>query len=220
MTLRAPSADQPLRADARRNRERILEAARAAFAQDGVDAGIGAIAERAGVGVGTLYRRFPTKDALIEALMIDHMERIVAEGEAFLARESDPWQAFVGLLRFMAEQKASDEGLAQLFAGRVAASEEIRRTRRRVEVILRELIRQAQEAGALRADVSVGDVGVLLSSVCSAPWLHGVRGRQLNERFLSVVIDGLRASSTTPLPHRPATVREIERLLEVSAAAR
>jgi AcrR family transcriptional regulator len=220
MTIEAAGSEHPLRADARRNRERILEAARAAFAEEGIDAGMSEIAERAGVGVGTLYRRFPTKDALIDALMLDHMGRLVEKGEAFLQEQSDPWQTFVRFLRFLVEQKRCDEGFAQLFAGRVVASAELRVMRRQIETIIRALIRRAQDAGALRADVSLGDVGVLLSSVGSAPWLHGDRGRQLNERFLAIVIDGLRAPAASPLPYRPASLPEIERLLEASAAAR
>ena len=119
-------------------------------------------------------------------------------------------------LRYLVECKSRDEGLAELFAGRVAVSDEIRAARRRVEAQIRELIRRAQAAGELRTDVAVGDVGVLLSSVCSARWLHGDRGRQLNERFLAVIIDGLRAPGASPLPYRPATLPEIERLIEAS----
>jgi AcrR family transcriptional regulator len=213
MAIEAASPVERLRADARRNRERILAAARAAFAEEGIDAGMSAIAERAGVGVGTLYRRFPTKEALVEALMLDHMEQIFEGGEQAIREEHDPWQAFVRHLRYLVEWKSRDEGLAELFAGRVVVSDEIRAARRRIEIQLRELIRRAQDAGELRADVAVGDVGVLLSSVCSAPWLHGDRGRQLNERFLAVVLDGLRAPGTSPLPYRPATLPEIERLI-------
>lgn len=214
MAIEAIPTEQRLRADARRNRERILEAARAAFAEEGIDAGMSGIAERAGVGVGTLYRRFPTKDALVEALMLDHMERIVERGEATIRDEPDPWKAFVRYLRFLVEQKSCDEGLVELFAGRVATSDEMRSARRRVEAQIRNLMRRAREAGTLRPDVAVGDIGVLLSSVCSARWLHGDRGRQLNERFLSVVVDGLRAPGASPLPYRSATLPEIERLLE------
>lgn len=216
MTIEATPAEQRLRSDARRNRERILEAARAAFAEEGTDAGMSAIADRAGVGVGTLYRRFPTKDVLVEALMLDHMQRIVEGGEATIRDEPDPWKAFVRYLRHLVERKSRDEGLAELFAGRVLVSEEIRGARRRIEAQLRDLIRRAQDAGDLRTDVAIGDIGVLLSSVCSARWLHGDRGRQLNERFLAVVIDGLRAPGASPLPYRPATTPEIERLVEAS----
>lgn len=205
-----------LRADARRNRERILAAARAAFAEEGIDAGMSAIAERAGVGVGTLYRRFPTKEALVEALMLDHLEQIFAGGEQAIHEEPVSWQAFVRYLRYLVEWKSRDEGLAELFAGRVVASDEIRAARRRIETQLRDLIRRAQEAGELRRDIAIGDVGVLLASVCSVPWLHGERGRQLNERFLAVVLDGLRAPGTSRLPYRPATLPEIERLVDAS----
>jgi AcrR family transcriptional regulator len=216
MAIEAGAVGDRLRADARRNRERILAAAREAFAEEGIDAGMSAIAERAGVGVGTLYRRFPTKDALVEALMLDHLERIVEGGEATIRDEPDSWKAFVRYLRYLVECKSHDEGLAELFAGRVVVSDEIRAARRRIEAQLRELIRRAQDAGELRTDVAMGDIGVLLSSVCSARWLHGDRGRQLNERFLAIVIDGLRAPGASALPYRPATLPEIERLVEAS----
>jgi len=213
MTITAASGER-LRADARRNRERILAAARAAFAEEGIDAGMSAIAERAGVGVGTLYRRFPTKEALVEALMLDHMERIFDGGAQAIRDEPGPWQAFVRYLRYLVEWKSCDEGLAELFAGRVVASDQIRAARRRIELQLRDLIRGAQEAGELRSDIAIGDVGVLLASISSVSWLHGDRGRQLNERFLAVVLDGLRAPGASPLPYRPATLPEIERLIE------
>jgi AcrR family transcriptional regulator len=216
MAIETGAVGDRLRADARRNRERILAAAREAFAEEGIDAGMSAIAERAGVGVGTLYRRFPTKDALVEALMLDHLERIVEGGEATIRDEPDSWKAFVRYLRYLVECKSHDEGLAELFAGRVVVSDEIRAARRRIEAQLRELIRRAQDAGELRTDVAMGDIGVLLSSVCSARWLHGDRGRQLNERFLAIVIDGLRAPGASALPYRPATLPEIERLVEAS----
>jgi AcrR family transcriptional regulator len=216
MAIEAGAVGDRLRADARRNRERILAAAREAFAEEGIDAGMIAIAERAGVGVGTLYRRFPTKDVLVEALMLDHLERIVEGGEATIRDEPDSWKAFVRYLRYLVECKSHDEGLAELFAGRVVVSDEIRAARRRIEAQLRELIRRAQDAGELRTDVAMGDIGVLLSSVCSARWLHGDRGRQLNERFLAIVIDGLRAPGASALPYRPATLPEIERLVEAS----
>jgi AcrR family transcriptional regulator len=211
---------QRLRADARRNRERILMAARAAFAEEGIDAGMSEIAARAGVGVGTLYRRFPTKEALVEALMVDHMERILEAGEQTIRDAPDPWEAFVRYLRLLVDRKSRDEGLSELFAGRVIVSDEIRALRRRLETQLRELIRQAQESGELRTDIAIGDVGVLLSSICSVPWLHGDRGRQLNERFLAVVVDGLRAPGTRPLPYRPASLPEIERLIAACGQAR
>jgi AcrR family transcriptional regulator len=85
--------DRPLRADARRNREKVLAAARAEFSEHGRDAQMDEVARRAGVGVGTVYRHFPTKEALIEALMVDSFQMIAAEARAALEIE-DPWEAF------------------------------------------------------------------------------------------------------------------------------
>src|SRR3954468_15807059 len=113
----APPTDRPLRADAERNRERILAAAREAFAEDGLDVGLHQIAKRAGVGVGTVYRRFPEKDQLVEALFEDRIDEVLGIAEAALA-EDDAWTGLEHYLYRTCELQVADHGLHQLvFAG-------------------------------------------------------------------------------------------------------
>jgi AcrR family transcriptional regulator len=107
------AAERPLRRDARQNRDRILVAARAAFAERGVDASVEEIAVRAGVGIGTLYRRFPTKDELIGAVFGEHLEQIASAAEAALERD-DPWPAFLGYLSYVVELQAIDRGISEI----------------------------------------------------------------------------------------------------------
>ena len=104
-------ADRPLRRDARENRERILAAARLAFAELGIDVSVEEIARRAGVGMGTLYRRFPTKDALIDAVFEEHLDQIAASAEAALA-DPDAWTAFLDYLTDIVGLQANDRGLS------------------------------------------------------------------------------------------------------------
>lgn len=157
---------RPLRADARRNRERILEAAREVFSRDGVDAPIDAVAQRAGVGVGTLYRHFPNKHALFEAIMVDRIGLLAAEGRE-LEGAGDPGEAFFSFLSSMAEQGARDMALACAFAdagldvGTLQAG-----LKAPLVSAVATMLSRAQTAGAVRPDVTVEDVLALFSSTC------------------------------------------------------
>src|SRR3954471_21357482 len=102
--------DRPLRRDALENREGILEAARSTFAELGIDASVEQIAARAGVGIGTLYRRFPTKDALIDAIFQEHLELMAAAAEE-AAQAGDAWEGLLGYLTYVVERQAEDRGL-------------------------------------------------------------------------------------------------------------
>src|SRR5919206_2825813 len=120
MSRVAATEERPLRADARRNREKVLAAARTVFSENGRDAQMDDVARRAGVGVGTVYRHFPTKEALIEALMVDAFETIAAHARDALAIE-DPWEAFTSVMwrgaEVMAGGRALSEGFASLPGG-------------------------------------------------------------------------------------------------------
>src|ERR1700753_2205054 len=109
-----PQAERRLRADAQRNRARILEVARETFTQEGLNVPVDLIAERAGVGVGTLYRHFATKEALARAVLASRLEQLIAEAEE-LERSPDPGEAFFGFLRLMAERSSADMALADAF---------------------------------------------------------------------------------------------------------
>lgn len=189
---------KPLRADARRNRASVLEAARAAFADAGLDAQMDDVAARSGLGVGTVYRHFPTKDALVEALVEERfleLERIAAEE---LERD-DPWEAFSGFVWGAAELQATDRALTEIVAARPGVMAEIGQRHVTLELSVTELIDRAQAAGALRADVTFRDVPMLMCGVGRV--IQQTEGDDRWRRFVSIVLDGLSTGAhTTPLP--------------------
>ncbi len=191
--------DRPLRADARRNREKVLVAARAVFSEHGRDAQMDDVARRAGVGVGTVYRHFPTKEALIEALMVAAFEAIAAQAEAALEIE-DPWEAFTSVLWRGAEIMAADRALSEVFASIPGAMEAAMPTVEGLTETMTHVIRRAQEAGVLRDDMIVDDIPMVMCGIGSATKKqHRCEGAW--RRHLTIVLDGLRASGATgPLP--------------------
>ena len=215
---RAPS-DRPLRRDAERNRLLILEAARQVFAADGLDAGFDEIARVAGVGVGTVYRRFPERADLVHALFDQEVDRVVARAEAASA-DPDAWAGLSSFLRWSVEAQAADRGLAQLLASsgdRRAGVDQ--RHRDRIEPVLDALVSRAQAAGALRADVTALDL-VLAASLASR---IGPPDRpEPRERLLTLVLDGAMAErgTPTPLPVPAPTHDDLARLLAPARRAR
>ena len=176
---------RPLRADARRNRERILKAARAVFSAQGRDAHLEDVARRAKVGVGTVYRHFPTKDALLEALAREQFEiltRWAREAEA----EPDPWAAFNAMIWRGAELQASDRALMEAVA---AFKPSVARQAEELHASIERLLRRAQAAGAVRADAAGEDVQLMMCGLGSVMQMSGDGWR----RYLTVMLDGLRA---------------------------
>jgi len=198
-----PQGERTQRADARRNRRRVLDAARARFAEDGLDAQIDEIAEAAGVGVGTVYRHFPTKEHLIEALVEARFERIRERGTRALSEaKEDPWEAFRGFMRFSVELQANDRALSQVMASRpevMGAHAE----GSGVFELSGKLLALAQESGDLRTDAVVEDVPMIicgLGHVTQAARAGETAPGMSWERFLAIVLDGLRAPGGPPLP--------------------
>jgi AcrR family transcriptional regulator len=192
-------AERPLRADARRNRERVIAAARAVFGEQGREAQMDDVARRAGVGVGTVYRHFPTKQALLGALIVDAFDRVAAEARRGL-EDPDPWQGLTHLLWFAAENLAADRALSEAMASDVEYPAGATAGQASLVASVEELMRRAQAAGQLRPDAIVDDIPMLMCGVgmgtikdhrCADAW----------RRHLQIVIDGLRASSASgPLP--------------------
>ena len=189
---------RPLRADARRNRDAILKAAKKVLARYGPDAQMDDIARKAKVGVGTVYRHFPTKEALIGALMVERLEQIATFVEAGLEHE-DPFEGFVESLWRGAELGAEDRAISALFGERVSQMTEIHSCQVRLNEAAAELIRRAQATGALRPDVTVEDVPVFMCGVMQA--MHQVdRDPNAWRRHLQLIVDGMKAGPhTTPL---------------------
>jgi AcrR family transcriptional regulator len=198
MSQLVASGDRPLRADARRNREKVLAAARAVFSEQGRDAQMDDVARRAGVGVGTVYRHFPTKEALIEALMVAAFEAIAAAAEAALEIE-DPWEAYASVLWRGAETMAGDRALSEVFASIPGATEAVMPTVAGLTETVSELIRRAQAAGVLREDIVVDDIPMVMCGVGSATKKEH-RCAEAWRRHLAILLDGMRAPGSGRLP--------------------
>jgi AcrR family transcriptional regulator len=205
---------QPLlRSDARRNRDQILRAAKEIFLARGLAVPMDEIARQADVGVGTLYRRFPDREALILAVFRDSVRTVAEETRAALAEEPTAWDALVRIIQQSAQLRLSmrvDTHSATL-AALVRGDEEIERYRDAAFDVLDEVVRRAQEEGSLRADVGVGDLAMLFVSVMHQPnRLTGDAARVAPGRVLAVMLDGLRARDTSPLPGRPLTRADLD----------
>jgi AcrR family transcriptional regulator len=180
--------DRPLRADARRNHERILKAARVVFADQGTDAQIDDVARRAKVGVGTVYRHFPTKDALMEALVRERFDEIARLAEEALGRD-DPWEAFSDLMWRSAELNARDRGFCDAVAFQDQTSVVVDcGLMARVE----ELMRRAIAQGAMRADATTADIALLMCGMGSV--VRTIPAPEIWRRYVALMLDGLRAT--------------------------
>jgi AcrR family transcriptional regulator len=178
---------RPLRADARRNRQLVLDAARACFARDGVKAQIDDIASCAGVGVGTVYRHFPTKEALIEALARDYFVQLSGQARAAL-EVADPWHAFSGYMRGAAELLAENRALAQMASDKPGLMKQAAESEPGFFDTLNAMIGRAKEADSLRDDFQLQDVPAIM---CALGSLQISRGEW--RRLLELVLDGSRA---------------------------
>jgi AcrR family transcriptional regulator len=195
------TAQRPLRADAARNRQRLIDAARAVFAERGLEATMDEVARRAEVGVGTAYRRFRNRDDLIGALFEERLQELLAILDEALA-DSDPWHGMTSFFERWLEIQAEDRGFRELLLQSTAARRRIRRFREQLRPLIAELLRRARDAGALRDDVDERDIP-LISLMVSAvhDFAHDVEP-ELWRRALGLVFDGLRAdrATATPLP--------------------
>lgn len=202
--------ESALRTDARRNLEQVLRAAREVFGELGYDAPMEEIARRAGVGVGTIYRRFSGKESLVQRIMITETGRLTSEAVSALAEEPDAWCA---LNRYLRRAVASGAGrLFPALSGRVPVTEEMRAGRAALNDAVCHLVERAKDEGALRADVSDADISLLLSCLLPPPGLPKAQRMTVAARYLEVVLDGLRADRSSPLPGKPFTQDELDTL--------
>jgi AcrR family transcriptional regulator len=180
-------AAKPLRADARRNRERIVEASRKVFAKHGAEAQMDDIASAAGVGVGTVYRHFPDKQALMGELVASKFRTFADNAELALEVE-DPWAAFAGLLRVNAELCARDFGIQQALLREPAVWPAAALELMRLRDLASQLIRRAQQAGVMRLDFDVDDIPMLMGGISAT---MGVPQYDW-QRHLEIILDGIR----------------------------
>ncbi len=200
-----------LRSDARRNRERLVAAAREIFASKGIEASVREIAQRAEVGMGTLYRHFPTRDDLVDAVLEDGFEEFVGIAEAALA-EPDGW---TGFRRFVEEAlllHARNRGLKEVFERRLAGKERAEAMRRRIVPLVARLVTRAQEEGRLRPDFRPEDVALLFWGGDRVIELSATVSPQLWRRYLGFLLDGLQADAATPLEQPSLTPAQLRRV--------
>lgn len=196
--------DRPLRRDAEQNRQRLIDAAREVFAERGVNVTLDDVARHAGLGIGTAYRRFPTKDALIEAVFDQLSERMVEIAERSLEYE-DSWAGLVNFLERMNDVVAGDRGVRDVVLGTKRGFGTAEKTRASMASAVNELIARAKADGHLRHDVERTDLFLIDVMVDAARWYtRGVAPEQWR-RCLALVLDGLRYRREGPseLPEPP-----------------
>jgi AcrR family transcriptional regulator len=209
---------KPLRADAERNRRRILDSARELFACRGLTVGLDEIAHHAGVGVGTAYRRFPCKEDLIEAIFEERVAGLLAAAEAGLAEE-DPWEGLVTWMSRAVELHATDLSVKQMIFGAAGGEERVAEVRQRLAPLVYEIVDRAHASGQLRPDFQATDLPMLQFMVASLGQFDAP-GLDLWRRGLAVVLDGLRPGSTAPVPGRALTDEEFGRAISNPAVHR
>jgi AcrR family transcriptional regulator len=192
MTPTISPTERPLRADARRNRERILESAREVFSESGSEAQIDDVARRAGVGVGTVYRHFPTKEALLVELVRQKFRRLADRTREALEHTGEPFEVIADLMRANATELQRDAVMQQTLAGLDEQIWAHARTEQQELVDLTgELIDRAKRAGTIRADATSWDIAMLMCGLC-ATMTHSAPGFDW-PRYLELAIDSLRA---------------------------
>jgi AcrR family transcriptional regulator len=194
------------RAQAARNDERILEAAREVFVAD-PNAPIAAVAQRAEVGISALYRRYASKEELLQRLALDGLKRYIAEAEAAVADEGDPWEAFATFMRRSLDAGASS--LSRRLAGTFTPTDELNEAGRHGYAVTQRLLDRTKTAGALRAEVEVGDLALIFELLQALQVGDPERARALRHRYLALVLDALRAPAGEPLPGPAPSWQEI-----------
>ncbi len=209
---------RPLRVDAARNREAILEAARQVFAESGMDAALEEIARRADVGIATLYRRFPTRQDLVAAAFEPRLRAYEAAARAAIAAP-DPWEGFSTFVRTACSMQAADAGCADVFSLTFPTTTELDRQLRAATAGLNDVIERAKAQAALRADFVLEDLVVLLmanAGVVNATKRHAPEAW---ERFAAYMLDAFRAPGASPLPE-PVGPARLARAIRRSTARR
>jgi AcrR family transcriptional regulator len=206
-----PVRPGPGRADARRNRERVLAAADLALSERGLSVSVEEIARQAGVGVGTVCRHFPTKQALIAAVLTARYEALLADARAASARP-DVGVAFVDFFDSLCGFQAEHRALAEEMATGVGLPEVAEPLRLELHRAIAELVARAQEAGTVRTDIGPADVAMMFSGVAHATAVARDLPPVLRKRYAAIVLDGLRPGAASELPGRPLGFDQLRRL--------
>src|SRR5687767_859957 len=195
------------RAEAARNDGLILEAAREVFVAD-PKAPISAVAERAGVGIGALYRRYGSKEDLLRRLCADGLRAYTAAVEEALADGGDPWTAFTNFMRRVVD--ADTHSLTLRLAGTFTPTEELYHDSERAQELNVRLFERTRAAGAIRSDIEVDDIALLLEQLAAVRVADEDRTRQLRHRYLALLLEALHDPSGSELPGPPPSWEEID----------
>ena len=213
-------AERRLRADAARNRAAIVAVARDVFAEHGLEAPLEAIAARAGVGIATLYRRFPTREKLVAAALVEKVAEYAEVAREALAA-SDPWDGFAGFVERICELQAGDRGLSDLLSMTLSADEQVEELRRTANDLLITVIDRAKAAGALREDFVGEDLVLLL--IATAAVMHVTRADAPDawRRFVALALDAFRSQASPPLseatlPAPPSTAQMTRAMIRLA----
>jgi AcrR family transcriptional regulator len=207
----AADGERALRADAARNRGRILKAAQKAFAEHGLDVPLEDVAERAGVGIGTVYRRFPTRDDLIVACFEHRLEEYALAAEEAL-QAPDGWSGFRGYVERICGMQAADRGLKDVLTRTFPDARALEAHRARGYELSVRLIERAQAEGTLRSDLVPEDLVLLLMANAGVVQGMGTAAPDGPRRFVALLLDGLRSEGATELP-LPPSPRQVVRAM-------
>ncbi|WP_371663046.1 TetR/AcrR family transcriptional regulator [Streptomyces sp. NBC_00280] len=195
-------AAQPLRSDAERNRERITAAARKVFARDGLGASMASVAREAGVGIATMFRRFPTKEELVDAVFIDRMDAY-AEAVAAALEDPDPWNGFVGYIETACAMQAADSGFADVLTTTFPTAKALERRRNEAYEGMVELIGRAKATGRLREDFDSSDLVLLHMANAGVVNATGDAAPDAWRRVVALLVQSFEAPARRPLPASP-----------------
>lgn len=216
----APSRAQtrPLRKDAQRNLRRLMDAARAVFAEQGIDASLEEIARRAEVGIGTLYRRFPTRTAIVEALFAEKATEYAAASRAALGAE-DAWRGFASFVERLCEMQAEDRGFCDVLQASFPDAPGLYPHMHEAYLNITRLVARARREGVLRSEATPADVFWMM--VANSAYLQATRGIAPDawRRYVAVMLDGLRATGFDELPPAPTEDQIDEAVGQIRRAA-
>jgi AcrR family transcriptional regulator len=216
--LSGPEASRPLRRDAERNRQRILAAAWEVFNERGLEVSLDDVARHAGVGVGTVYRRFRTKEELVEALFVSRIDSVAALAEA-AAETPDPWSGLVSFMEQMVEMLAGDAGLRHMMMFATYGRDRVSYARQRNAPLVGALVERAQAAGQVRPDLRPTDIPFIIFTLAEATQFARTVSPEIWRRYLNIILDGLRPerAGVTPLPVPALLPEELENTMRQNA---
>jgi AcrR family transcriptional regulator len=203
------SASSGRKAQAARNDQAILDAARTVFMRD-PEAPISAVAQAAGVGISALYRRYAGKEELLQTLCADGLHRYIEIAESALSDEADPWGSFAGFIQGIVD--ADVHSLTVNLAGTFTPTQELQRLAEEADGLSARLLKRAKAAGAVRSDLHLNDLAMLLEQLTAVRLGDAARSRALRRRYLAMHLDALRdRADMTRLPGQPPSSEELGR---------